>query len=109
MGLFDLILIIAIIACLIIFWNKYGRTTISVTTENMAPLDFGSYPNNYPRGECVTGSMRRKECEIGSCNLYAPISHERYCGIVHAQDSDPEIRHENIRRCIDEMADGYCD
>lgn len=112
MSCIDLLLVILIIVCLIVFWNKYAYPDTHPTTlakEGMAPLGWGSFPNPYPRGECLTGSMERQPCEVGNCNLGTNISHERYCGIVHAQDSDPVTRHENIARCIYEMQDGYCD
>lgn len=113
MSVIDLLIIILIIVCLIVFWNKYGSTNAGIKntpkSEGMAPLGWGSFPNNYPRGECETGSFKSGPCEIGNCPLETTVSHERYCGIVHSQDSDPVSRHENIARCIDEMKDGYCD
>lgn len=75
--------------------------------EGMAPLGWGSYKPDYAYGVCDPGSFERSSCEIGNCPLGTTVSNERYCGIVHAQDSDPKERTENIKRCIDMMK--YCD
>lgn len=111
MSLLDLLVIVVIALCIYLFWKKYISVsgTAIVKTEGMAPLNFGTYPNNYPRGRCIQGSPGRRSCETGNCSLQGTISHARYCGIVHAQDSDAETRYENISRCVDEMNEGYCD
>jgi len=113
MGLLDLLVIVVIALCIYLFWKKYisvsGTGSATIKAETMAPLGWGTYPNNYPRGRCIQESLRRRSCEIGSCPLQGTINHERYCGIVHAQDSDAETRYENISRCVNEMNEGYCD
>jgi hypothetical protein len=64
---------------------------------------------NYQYRENNQDQYNRDSCEVGNCPMGTTISHERYCGIVHSQDSDPQSRRNNINRCIDEMKDGYCD
>jgi len=105
LGLLLLILLIVLIL-ICVFWR---RDSSPVKSEHMAPLDWGTFPNNYPRGECCTGSLEEKACEVGNCPLGTTVTHKEYCEITHAQDSDPVARIRNIDRCVCEMSDGSCD
>jgi hypothetical protein len=72
--------------------------------EHMAPIGFGTYKNNYPRGECRTGEFwKRKDCEIGNCNLGTTVSDKEFCRIQCAQDPDPLERQECYKVCMGGM------
>jgi hypothetical protein len=75
------------------------------STETMAPLNFGTYENNYPRGEYNKGSFKHSECSVGNCPLGTTITDERYCGIQCAQDPDPVSRKECYDYCMNMMKD----
>jgi hypothetical protein len=75
--------------------------------ENMAnvmsgaPLDFGTFPNNYPRGECRTGDFsKRTSCEVGNCHLGTTVSDQQFCRIQCAQDPDAAERQECYDVCM---------
>ena len=74
----------------------------------MAPLGWGSYkPTDYTYGVCNQGPYESSSCEIGNCPLGTTVTDERYCGIVHAQDSDPMTRTKNTKQCVKMMK--HCD
>lgn len=73
-----------------------------VSSNNGAPLDFGTFADNYPRGECRTGKFeKRSDCEVGNCNLGTTVTDKQYCVIQCAQDPDPLEREECFNKCID--------
>ena len=77
-------------------WAKSKRKI-----ENMAPLDFGTYENTYPRGECRTGKfLERSDCEIGNCPLGSTVSDQQFCRIQCAQDPDPSERQACYDHCM---------
>lgn len=78
----------------------------SESEEGMAPLGWGTYKNNYPRGKCVKQSLDRKPCEIGSCPMHSMITNEKYCSIQCAQLPDKESRQKCYSKCINMMKGG---
>lgn len=69
--------------------------------EHMAPLNFGTFEDNYPRGECRTGEYwKRKPCEVGNCPLSTTVSDQQFCRIQCAQDPDPLERQDCYDNCI---------
>jgi len=69
--------------------------------EHMAPLDFGTYENPYPRGACHSGNVyARSDCMVGNCNLESSISDDEYCKMQCAQDPDPMERAKCYERCM---------
>lgn len=105
-----LVILIVVILFLLIRRGCKRRQGIDPYTnvnkyEHMAPLDFGTYKDNYPRGECRTGKfLKRKSCEVGNCNLGTTVSDQQYCRIQCAQDPDPQERQE----CYDVCMTGMC-
>lgn len=107
------LLIIIVVLCYLFFFKE---TTPKIPNssdeddgdleEGMAPLNYGTYQNNYPRGRCKSGSMKRTSCEVGSCPLGTTVTNERYCGIQCAQDPDPESRADCYAYCMDMMENG---
>lgn len=108
------IIVILIIAVLVMFVyrgckrngvdpvNRTPNTHKYDDVEHMAPLDFGTFVDNYPRGECRTGKYwERSDCEVGNCNLGTTIDSDQFCRIQCAQDPDPLERQECFARCID--------
>ena len=93
---------IIIVACLVlILIYMYNKSYHSSNVENMAPLGFGTFRDNYPRGECRTGNyMKRKPCETGNCHLGSSVSDKQYCMIQCAQDPDPKERQECFEVCM---------
>jgi hypothetical protein len=76
-------------------------SSVSNRVEGMAPLDFGTFHNNYPRGECQTGKFwERKPCEVGNCPLGTTVSDQQFCRIQCAQDPDAEERQECYEFCM---------
>lgn len=73
------------------------------THEGMAPLNFGAYKNNYPRGKCKTGSFKRTDCMVGNCPLDSTVSNREFCYIQCAQDPDKKFRRDCNRYCMDTM------
>lgn len=70
--------------------------------EHMAPLDFGTYENPYPRGACHSGDVyARSDCMVGNCNLDSAIPDDEYCNIQCAQDPDPMERAKCYKRCME--------
>ncbi|VBB18662.1 hypothetical protein YASMINEVIRUS_1193 [Yasminevirus sp. GU-2018] len=104
------VLLIAILAlCYLFFFGGSKSSTSSNEAEckeGMAPLDAGTYENNYPRGRCRKGSMKRTSCEIGNCPLGTTVTNERFCGIQCAQDPDPESRQQCYDYCMNMMKGG---
>lgn len=79
----------------------YGDYEYMDNVEHMAPLDFGTFKDNYPRGECRTGEYwKRKPCEVGNCNLGTTVSDQQFCRIQCAQDPDPLERQDCYDNCI---------
>lgn len=103
-----LVIVALVIWCIYCCVKSKSSNNSEEYEEGMAPLNWGTFKNNYPRGQCKTGSFKRKSCEIGNCPLGTTVSHRRYCGIIHAQDSDPVKRKKNIARCVKSMECG-CD
>lgn len=98
-----------ILIVLVLFVYRACQTKKGITTpaddsnkvENMAPLDFGTFKNNYPRGECRTGKFwERSDCEVGNCPLGTTVSDQQYCRIQCAQDPDPLERKECYEHCM---------
>ena len=78
-----------------------NMSSVSNRVEGMAPLDFGTFYNNYPRGECRTGKYwERKPCEVGNCPLGTTVSDQQFCRIQCAQDPDPEERQGCYEFCM---------
>lgn len=96
--------IIALLIVLILVSIVYRGWKNGNNMEHMAPLDFGTYKDNYPRGECRTGKfLERKPCEVGNCPLGTTVSDEQYCYIQCAQDPDPQEREECVVKCLNYM------
>lgn len=73
--------------------RREGMESTSNVVEGMAPLNFGTFYNNYPRGECQTGKfLERKPCEVGNCPLGTTVSDQQFCRIQCAQDPDGDER-----------------
>jgi hypothetical protein len=87
------IILIILVLCYMCGGSQWGYN------EGMAPLNYGTFKNNYPRGKCNTGSYKYEPCEIGNCPLGTTITDKRYCAIQCAQDPDPNER----KKCYD-----YC-
>lgn len=82
-----------------------SMSNISNVTEGMAPLNFGTFYDNYPRGQCRTGKFwERKSCEVGNCPLGTTVSDQQFCHIQCAQDPDPEER----QRCYEVCMKNLC-
>lgn len=100
MTLTKIVLFLVVVAILYYMWVYWS-------VESMAPLDTGTYLNNYPRGKCNAGSFNRNTCEVGTCPLQSTISNKEYCVIQCAQDPDERIRNKCFRECMD-MMNGGC-
>jgi hypothetical protein len=83
-----------------------SRVTVGVQ-EGMAPLNYGTYINKYPRGRCDRTRVKNSTCSIGNCPIGTTITNDRYCKIQCAQDPDPAIRDECYDECMD-MMNGGC-
>lgn len=80
-------------------------SSVSNSSDGMAPLDFGTFYNNYPRGQCQTGKFsERKSCEVGNCPLGSTISDQQFCRIQCAQDPDATER----QKCLDVCMKNLC-
>lgn len=90
-----------LLALLAVCWLCFSRSARDdILTENMAPLNWGTYPNNYPRGRCDKKLTKRTPCEIGTCPLGTTVSDDTFCKIQCAQDPDPQTRKECYDYCV---------
>lgn len=96
-----IVLFLVIVAILYYSWTNHWFM------ESMAPLNTGTFPNNYPRGKCNSGSFNRSSCEVGTCPLKSTVSNKEYCAIQCAQDPDEGIRNKCYDQCMD-MMNGGC-
>ena len=97
MNLIKIVLFLIIVAVVCYMWFNYWFM------EGMAPLNAGTYPNNYPRGKCNSGNFNRSSCEVGPCPLESTVSNKEYCTIQCAQDPDEQIRSKCYHQCIGMM------
>ena len=97
MNLVKILIVLLVIAALYYMWKNQWFV------ESMGPLDTGTFPNNYPRGQCNAGSMERTSCEVGTCPLESTISNKEYCMIQCAQDPDEKIRNKCYQQCMGMM------
>jgi hypothetical protein len=74
--------------------------------EPMAPLNTGTYPNNYPKGRCIKPSFEREPCMVGNCPLGTSVDQKTYCKIQCSQESDIKRRDECEKRCAEMIDDG---
>ena len=99
-------IIIAILICAIVI-KKNGRMEMKMkNAENMAPVGFGTYKNNYKYGGCDVGSFKRTDCMVGNCPIGSPISNDEFCYIQCAQGVGKEDQMECYKHCIDLMEGG---
>ena len=89
-------LILAIIAVVVLYYLYSNGNT----SEYMAPLNYGTYKNNYPRGGCNTGSFKRTDCMVGSCPIGSPVTDEEFCYIQSAQGLDDAEREKYFKKCM---------
>ena len=81
--------------------DEESREYMSNVVEGMAPLNFGTFYDNYPRGECRTGRfLERKPCEVGNCPLGTTVSDQQFCRIQCAQDPDAKERQDCYEFCM---------
>lgn len=104
----DIVALLIVLILVTIVYKGWGivdpRLDLDQSIEHMAPLDFGTYELNYPRGECRTGRfLERTECEIGNCPLGTTVTDKEYCSIQCAQDPDPVEREECFNRCMNSL------
>jgi len=83
LNLLHIILFIAVI---------YFIRCACVRREGMAPLETGTYENNYPVGKCNV-----------NCSSGSTITDEHYCYIQCAPDSDSKLRQECTTHCMEMM------
>ena len=95
----DYVILVSVLVVLVIF-IMYHRRQVK---ETMAPLDFGSFPNNYPRGRCEKGSLKRSPCMVGNCPIGTSITDPEYCAIDCAQISDPITKRVCNEGCLNLM------
>lgn len=94
--------IVHIILAVILLWFIYSACTNNVC-EGMAPLNTGTYKNNYTVGKCNT-DFKRTDCMVGNCPLGSTISNTEYCSLQCAQDPDATIRQECENTCMKIMS-----
>lgn len=73
--------------------------------ESFAPLNYGTFYNNYPRGRCNRGSLKRSSCMVGNCPIGSPITDKESCDIYCAQVSDPDSQKSCMVGCLNMMKD----
>jgi hypothetical protein len=88
--------------------NQLNQPKQETNIETMAPLSFGTYQNNYPRGSCNVGSFARTDCMVGNCPIDSMVTDKTYCKLQCAQDPDQELRADCERYC-EEMLTNNCD
>lgn len=93
-GLIVIIVLVFIVIIAVLFSQR---------VEPMAPLDFGTFKNDYPVGRCVKGSLERSPCMIGNCPIGTNITNSQYCDIDCAQISDPVTKTKCTKKCISMM------
>jgi hypothetical protein len=96
------LILLLIVVVLFLFSMSNGATQ---TNEYMAPLNFGTYKNNYPRGNCKTGSFERSDCSVGNCPLGTTVTDDRYCNIQCAQELDEKDRKKCHDYCMNMVKD----
>lgn len=96
-------MLITLLLLLLVILYMCGTSKLNYRSENMAPLDWGTYKNNYPRGECNQGSFEQTACSVGNCPLGTTVTDQRFCGIQCAQDPDPVSRKECYDYCMNMM------
>ena len=80
---------------------RENMRSTSNMVEGMAPLNFGTFIDNYPRGECRTGKFwERKSCEVGNCPLGTTVDNPDFCRIQCAQDPDGDERQKCYEVCM---------
>jgi hypothetical protein len=96
--------ILIILALVLVVCYLFTNTTrAEFYTETMAPLNWGAYKNNYPRGKCNPGNDDKTSCSVGNCPLGSTVSNNEYCGIQCAQNSDPVEREKCHAECMNMM------
>ena len=100
-----LVIVIILLLCGACGYSLYHDKSSTVMTEEMAPLNEGTYVNPYPRGGCNRGSFKRSDCEIGTCPLGTTVTDARYCGIQCAQEPDRKDKRRCEKHCMDMMVD----
>jgi hypothetical protein len=99
--------VIMAIYIIVIIAFIYNYVTERYTlSENMAPIGYGSFKNDYPYGKCNTGSFERTSCMTGNCPLQSTITNEQYCDIQCAQDPDAKLRKDCTKSCMKQMING---
>jgi hypothetical protein len=94
-----MIIIGIVLIAMVIFYPKF------FVIENMAPLDYGTYENKYPRGKCDVPTMKRSSCMVGNCPLGTTVDDKMFCHIECAQISDPNERQACEKKCMELLKD----
>ncbi|AYV77581.1 MAG: hypothetical protein Dasosvirus9_5 [Dasosvirus sp.] len=92
------LLLIVIVLCLC-------YSSFNPNMEMMAPLDFGTYNNNYPRGACQD-KPSGSDCNTAECKIESNISNDKFCAVQCAQGVTQDERKGCFNKCSEMMT--YC-
>lgn len=98
-----LLIVLILLLCGACGYSLYHDKHSAVMTEEMAPLNEGTFINRYPRGGCNRGSFKRSDCEVGTCPLGTTVTDTRYCGIQCAQEPDRKDKRRCEKDCMNMM------
>lgn len=101
-----LIIIILILLIFMVGYSYCADVYRQNNNEHMAPLNYGTYPNKYPRGECNPGFFGYSDCTVGNCPLDTPITNEQACYIQCAQGVGIDDYENCYNSCMNMME--YC-